>query len=44
MRLLELFELQAQEGPCLDALRSGERVEHADLAAESGRWPSLSAG
>ena len=26
MRLLELFELQAQEGPCLDAFRSGERV------------------
>ncbi len=43
MRLLELFELQAQEGPCLDAFRSGERVEHADLEAESGRWPSFSA-
>ena len=26
MRLLELFELQAQEGPCLDAFRTGERV------------------
>ena len=24
MRLLELFELQAQEGPCLDAFRTGE--------------------
>ena len=23
MRLLELFELQAQEGPCLDAFRTG---------------------
>jgi GAF domain-containing protein len=43
MRLLELFELQAQEGPCLDAFRTGERVEHADLEAESGRWPSFSA-
>ena len=43
MRLLELFELQAQEGPCLDAFRTGERVEDADLEAESGRWPSFSA-
>ena len=43
MRLLELFELQAQEGPCLDAFRTGERVEREDLQAESGRWPSFSA-
>ena len=41
MRLLELFELQAKEGPCLDAFRTGERVEHEDLAAGSGRWPSF---
>jgi GAF domain-containing protein len=43
MRLLELFELQAQEGPCLDAFRTGERVGHQDLKAGSGRWPSFSA-
>jgi transcriptional regulator with GAF, ATPase, and Fis domain len=43
MRLLELFELQAQEGPCLDAFRTGERVEHQDLEAESSPWPSFSA-
>ena len=43
MRLLELFELQAQEGPCLDAFRTGERVEHQDLESESGRWPAFSA-
>jgi len=42
MRLLELFELQAQEGPCLDAFRTGERIEHENLAAGSGRWPSFS--
>jgi GAF domain-containing protein len=43
MRLLELFELQAQEGPCLDAFRTGQPVEHENLAAGSGRWPSFSA-
>jgi GAF domain-containing protein len=39
MRVLEVFELQAQEGPCLDAFRTGERVEHEHLRAGSGRWP-----
>src|SRR6266571_7540727 len=43
MRLLELFELQAQEGPCLDAFRTGERVEHENLDAGTGRWPLFSA-
>ena len=43
MRLLELFELQAEEGPCLDAFRTGERVEHEDLDAGSGRWPLFAA-
>ena len=43
MRLLELFELQAQEGPCLDAFRTGDRVGPENLAAGSGRWPSFSA-
>ena len=43
MRLLELFELQAQEGPCLDAFRSGQPVEHVNLAVGSGRWPSFGA-
>ncbi len=39
MRVLEVFELQAQEGPCLDAYRTGERVEHEHLRAGAGRWP-----
>jgi GAF domain-containing protein len=43
MRLLELFELQQQEGPCLDAFRTGERVGHENLEAGAGRWPSFSA-
>lgn len=43
MRLLELFELQAQEGPCLEAFSTGERVEHEILDPNSGRWPSFTA-
>lgn len=43
MRLLELFELQAQEGPCLDAFRTGEPVPHVNLAVESKRWPAFAA-
>jgi hypothetical protein len=43
MRLLELFELQQQEGPCLDAFRTGEPVQHQNLQAGAGRWPSFSA-
>ena len=42
-RPLELFELQAQEGPCVNAFRTGEPVGHEDLVAGSGRWPSFSA-
>jgi len=39
MRVLELFELQAHEGPCLDCYRSGRPVVNQDLATVNGRWP-----
>jgi GAF domain-containing protein len=42
MRVLELFELQASEGPCLDAFRTGEGVSHESLCPGSGRWPQFS--
>lgn len=37
-RLLELFELQNEEGPCLDAYRSGVPVGEGHLERD-GRWP-----
>ena len=39
MRVLELFEIQAQEGPCLDAHRTGAPVVNQDLAEVNSRWP-----
>jgi GAF domain-containing protein len=39
MRLVELFEIQSQEGPCPDCYRTGEPTLDADLAADGDRWP-----
>ena len=39
MRVVELFELQSEEGPCLDCFRTGEPVVNQDLATVDGRWP-----
>jgi len=38
MRLLELFELQGAQGPCLDAFSSGRPVQ-ASAADSRARWP-----
>jgi GAF domain-containing protein len=38
-RLLELFQIQSDQGPCLDCFRSGRPVTAADLGAEAPRWP-----
>ena len=41
-RLLELFQLQNEEGPCLDAYRSGQPVVYAGLGSAAQRWPQFS--
>ena len=38
-RLLELFELQQQEGPCLDCFATGQVIANIDLASAGDRWP-----
>jgi transcriptional regulator with GAF, ATPase, and Fis domain len=38
-RLLELFQLQNDQGPCLDCFRSGQPVQAADLDVAAARWP-----
>ena len=38
MRVLELFEVQAQEGPCLDCYHTGRVVVNDDLSAPGGSW------
>jgi GAF domain-containing protein len=39
VRVVELFELQAEEGPCLEAYRSGMAIVNQDLTQVDSRWP-----
>ena len=39
VKLLELFQLQHHEGPCLDCFRTGQPVVNADLRSATAQWP-----
>ena len=41
MRALELFQIQASQGPCLDCYQSGRPIVNVDLAAVNRRWPAF---
>ncbi|MGA7055569.1 MAG: GAF and ANTAR domain-containing protein [Mycobacterium sp.] len=38
-RALEVFQLQADEGPCLDCYATGQAISVADLQEATARWP-----
>jgi transcriptional regulator with GAF, ATPase, and Fis domain len=40
-RLLELYELQNNEGPCLDCYRTGRPIARNDLPAMRASWPAF---
>jgi GAF domain-containing protein len=39
MRILELFELQSDEGPCIDCFQRGNAVVNVELSKVHERWP-----
>ena len=42
IRILELFQIQTNEGPCVDCFRSGAPVVNVALSEANGRWPLFS--
>jgi len=42
-RVLELFELQSSQGPCMDCFTSGEPVVNLGITQMTDRWPQFTA-
>ena len=42
-RLLDLYQLQNEEGPCLECYHTGQTISARALVAEEGRWPQFAA-
>ena len=40
-RLLEIFQLQTDEGPCVDCYRTAAPVSCGDVSGAGGRWPTF---
>ncbi len=40
-RLLELFQLERSQGPCVDCFHTGELIVVEDIAAAADRWPQF---
>lgn len=41
MRVLELIEIQARQGPCLDCYTTGQAIVNQDLHTSDTRWPTF---
>ena len=40
-RILEIFQVQVNEGPCFDAFRGGQAIINSHLQMETTRWPEF---
>jgi GAF domain-containing protein len=41
MKVLELFQIQADEGPCVDCFKSGQAIVNLNLTETDNRWPNF---
>ena len=39
--VIELLQLQSEEGPCVECVTSGRALSVGDLSSETGRWPTF---